>query len=63
MSPFIEKNPLASVAQTLPGKPIRERPWHLIGMALAFGLAAGLLLRYRSVRKAVAIYLLARRVF
>lgn len=44
-----------------PGEMISAQPWSFLALALTVGVAAGLLLRFKGVRKALRIYLLVRR--
>jgi hypothetical protein len=42
---------------------IRAEPWTFIGLALATGIAAGVLWKFRSFRKALRVYSVVRRLF
>lgn len=44
-----------------PGESVRAQPWAFIGMAIAGGLLAGALFRYKKARKLLRIVLLAKR--
>jgi len=39
-----------------PAEQIRARPWSFVGLSFATGLAAGLLLKFKTLRKALKIY-------
>ena len=56
----IEPNPNA-VRRLAPVESLQARPWAFLTLALAVGLGAGLLLRFKGLRKAAAVYLALRR--
>jgi membrane protein len=45
-----------------PGRQIRLQPWSFVGLALSAGIAAGLLIRYKILRKGLKLYLTARKL-
>jgi hypothetical protein len=47
--------------ENAPGSRIRAEPWTFIGLGFALGIAAGLTLKFKPLRKALRFYLLARR--
>ncbi|HWQ93232.1 MAG TPA: hypothetical protein VN673_16275 [Clostridia bacterium] len=55
--------PYRPALQRPPLDQIRSQPWAFIGVALAAGMAAGLIFRVGVLRKALKAYLLARRYF
>lgn len=44
-----------------PAEHVRAQPWSFVGLALAAGMTAGLLMRFKGLRKALRLYLIARR--
>ncbi|HWI56140.1 MAG TPA: hypothetical protein VNZ22_02855 [Bacillota bacterium] len=54
-------SPTPPAARLSPGQSIQAQPWAFVGMALAVGVAAGMLWRVKAVRKALRLYLLVRR--
>ncbi len=45
-----------------PGERMRAQPWSFVVLALATGLACGILLRYRGARKLLRTYLGVRHL-
>ena len=54
--------PAARVGHSSPGARIPMPPWPLLGMALAMGVATGLLLKFKTLKKAAELYSLIRRI-
>ncbi len=51
----------AALRRLAPGESIQSEPWAFVGLALVVGVGAGLLIRYKGLRKALGIYLAVRR--
>ncbi|HVV00863.1 MAG TPA: hypothetical protein VHH88_05840, partial [Verrucomicrobiae bacterium] len=45
-----------------PGERIKKEPWSFVGLALAMGVAAGVMLRFKSLRRALKVYSFVRRL-
>jgi membrane protein len=45
-----------------PGETIRARRWSFVGLALTMGMVAGVLLRFKTLRKALKFYTAAQRI-
>jgi hypothetical protein len=52
-------NPLRRVA---PIERIQAQPWGFVAMAVTLGVGAGLLLRFKGLRKALGLYLAVRKI-
>jgi membrane protein len=59
----VPAQPVANAVRRTPGGVVREEPWRFVGLMLAAGVASGLLLRFKSVRKALRLYAFVRKAF
>lgn len=51
-----------ALRRVAPGESIQAQPWAFLTLALALGVGAGLLLRFKGLRKALGIYLAVSRL-
>jgi ElaB/YqjD/DUF883 family membrane-anchored ribosome-binding protein len=61
MEQEMSKSTRTGWAQRAPIEHVRAEPWSFVGLALAMGLAAGILIRFKTARRALRWYLAIRR--
>jgi hypothetical protein len=61
IQPTWQPSAYAPAQRIAPGAAIQQRPWQFVGLMLAAGFLVGILLRFKTLRKAIRLYAAVRR--